>query len=158
MTNLPSTINVSSILRDLLGRPVSVKDNRARLHGDVLWAHYSNESGDEEAIWTWDLTSGICVGAALTMVPSDQAQQDIRRKQVDNMALENFQEVANILGSLLNETGRAPMVLREVGFADVKKGKFAEKAKSLKDKAYYVVDIEGYGSGPTELRRTEVSE
>ncbi len=154
MTNLPSPMNVSSILRDLLGRRVSVKDNRARLQGDVLWAHYANDDGSDEAVWTWDITSGICVGAALTMVPSDQAQQDIRRKQVDNMALENFQEVANVLGSLLNEGGRAPMLLREVGFADVKKGKFAEKAKTLKGKACYLVDIDGYGGGPTELRRS----
>ena len=154
MSNLPTANNVSTILRDLLGRPVSVKDDRVRLQGDVLWARYSNESGDDEAIWSWDITPGVCVGAALTMVPADQAQQDIKKGQVDAMAIENFQEVANVLGSLLNGDGKSRMVLREVGFDDVKKGKVAEKAKAMKNKAHYIVNIDGYGSGPSELRRS----
>lgn len=152
MPNLPSHQNVSALLRDLLGRPVSVKDNRARFTGDVLWARYSDESGANEAVWMWDVPSGICVGAALTMVPSDQAQADIRRKAVDPMTLENFQEVANILGSLLNEGSKHNVMLKEVGFDDAKKGKMGAKVKELSEKAFYVVDIDGYGSGATALR------
>jgi hypothetical protein len=152
MISLPTHLNVASILRDLLGRHVSVKDNRARLQGDVLWAYYASEAGEHEAVWLWDITAGICVGAALTMVPADHAQQEIRKKHVDSMALENFQEVANVLGSLLNEGAKRPLILKEVGFADVKAGKYGEKAKALSNKGYYVVEIEGYGTGATELR------
>lgn len=154
MADLPTPQNVSALLKDLLGRDVSVNDNRARLTGDCLWAHFSTESGSEEAVWTWDVSSGICVGAALTMVPADQAQADIRRKSVDDMALENFQEVANILSSLLNEDRKENLVLRAVGYDDAKKGKMADKSKSLKDKASYVINIDGYGSGSTQLRCT----
>lgn len=152
MTDLPTTKDVSALLRDLLGRQVSVNDNRARFTGDVLWARYSTEEGSEEAVWTWDVSAGINVGAALTMVPADQAAQDIRRRAVDPMALENFQEVANILSSLLNEDRKRPFILREVGFDDAKKGKMAEKNKTLKEKASYNIEIEGYGSGATQLR------
>lgn len=154
MTDLPSPIKVSSLLRDLLGRRVSVNDNRVRMEGNVLWARYVSDNGEDEAVWTWDITSGICVGAALTMVPAEQAKQDIRRKQVDDMALENFHEVANVLGSLLNQSGKPPLILREVGFDDVKKCKLADKTKILPNKASYVIEIDGYGSGPTELRST----
>jgi len=152
MSELPTPQNVSALLRDLLGRQVTVKDNRVRLSGDVLWALYSSDGGEDEAIWTWDIPSGICVGAALTMVPADQALQDVRRRAVDEMVLENFQEVANILSSVLNEGRKDSLVLREVGFDDAKKGKMSAKVKSFKTKAFYVVDIDGYGSGATELR------
>jgi hypothetical protein len=152
MTDLPSTKEVSAILRDLLGRQVSVNDNRARFTGDVLWARYATQDEKEEAIWTWDVGAGINVGAALTMVPADQAAQDIRRRAVDAMALENFQEVANILSSVLNEERKVPFVLKEVGFDDAKKGKMAEKNKALKDKASYNIEIDGYGGGATQLR------
>lgn len=154
MPKLPTAHNVSAILRDLLGRPVTVKGDRIRVSGDVLWARYSDESGKNEAVWMWDLSAGISVGAALTMVPQDQAQADIRRKTVDPMALENFQEVANILGSLLNDGSSHTMMLREVGFDDAKKGKMAAKAKELKGQASYVIDVDGYASGPTTLSCT----
>lgn len=142
------------MLKDLLGRGVTVNDNKSRLAGEVLWARYATADGSEEAIWSWDVSSGISVGAALTMVPSDQAQKDIRSKQVDAMTLENFQEVANILGSLLNEERKDPLILKEVGFDDVKKGKVAEKNKAMDTKHSYNIDVEGYGSGATQLRCT----
>ena len=154
MPKLPSVHHVSELLHDLLGRTVSVKGDRIRLSGDVLWARYSDESGEDEAVWMWDVTAGISVGAALTMVPQDQAKADIRRKAVDPMTLENFQEVANILGSLLNEGSSHTMMLREVGFDDAKKGKMGAKAKELKDQAYYVIDVDGYASGATSLSRS----
>jgi hypothetical protein len=129
-----------------------VKENRVRFTGDVMWARYSDESGEREAIWMWDVPAGISVGAALTMVPQDQAQADIRRKAVDPMTMENFQEVANVLGSLLNQGGGHSVMLREVGYDDPKKGKMGAKAKELGEPVSYVVEIDGYGSGSTALR------
>ncbi len=154
MSDLPTPQNVSTLLRDLLGRDVVVNDNRARFSGDVLWARYADEEGNAEAIWTWDIPGGILVGAALTMVPADQAQRDVRSRAVNEMALENFQEVANILGSLLNDDRDKPLVLKEVGFDDAKKGKVAEKNKSMKEKISYGITIDGYGPGASQLRCT----
>ena len=133
---------------------MAVNDNRARFSGNVLWARYADAEGASEAIWTWDVPGGILVGAALTMVPADQAQRDVRSKAVNDMALENFKEVANILGSLLNEDRDVPLILREVGFDDAKKGKVADKNKAMKEKISYCINIDGYGSGASQLRCT----
>lgn len=156
MTNhkLPSIAKISSLLRDLVGKPVDCKEKKGgKPNGQVLWAHYTSEQGDREGYWIWEFAPGVSVGAALTMVPAGEANSTIKKGQVDEVTLDNFREVCSVLVQVLNGDGESALFLREVGSEDYKKGPMSEKARALESVVCQLA-IEGYASGLIQIART----
>jgi hypothetical protein len=151
MSQLPSDLRVIGTLKDLLGRNVKGSKEKVRLSGNAIFAHYVASSGPSEVLWLWDLPAGVSVAAALSMFPNEQVVTAVRQGKVDAPLMDNFQEVANVLVSLLNEKSEVAFSLKEVGVTDAKKGPMIDKLKTLKDSLGISVSVDGYQSGQTVI-------
>jgi hypothetical protein len=153
MSDLPDDHQIATLLRDLVGRDVSCDEQKARLTGNVMFAHYATQDAKTEAIWLWELGAGASVGAALTMLPAEEVSQAMRRGKVDEVLMDSFHEVCNVLVRLLNEAGDEAFFLKEVGIADAKKSPMGEKAKGMPQSAGFSLKVQGYQGGVTVLAR-----
>ncbi|MEW6746037.1 MAG: hypothetical protein AB1486_25130 [Planctomycetota bacterium] len=105
----PTPDEVAELLHGLLGREVSVKPKPGialgpRDPGTV--AIYSNEEDQVVGVVLCDLPLAISTGAALSMIPSDIATENIRKQELTGDILENVREVFNIVAQVFNRQGR----------------------------------------------------
>ncbi len=157
-TKFPMPIQeaVRDLLMDLLGRGIAVtKGEPMDLEPDVVAAvaHFVTDTGVVGVVCMADLPLAAALGAALTMMPSPVVQDSVRKNRFDEeMLLENFTEVVNIMTRLFNSADTPHLKLGEVRTLP---GELPENVEKLvaqpSARRNFDVTIEGYGDGRLAL-------
>ncbi|MBK5223994.1 MAG: hypothetical protein JJE52_14205 [Acidimicrobiia bacterium] len=110
---------------------------------------YRDTHGAIAAISLADLDFAAGTGAALGMIPSAAAHEAVAAGELPETLLENYQEVANIMTSLLNSQNSPHLVLDEVrpsSDPDLP-AEVWEAIASPSKRREFAVTIDGYGNG-----------
>lgn len=100
----PTTDAVHELLEMLLvNRKPSVRTAAVHLPESTdLVGEYRRADGTVGAIWLVDRVTAIYLAAALVALPRTQTAEAVAEHRLDGILDENFREIANVLGSLVN--------------------------------------------------------
>lgn len=152
---VPIQEDVRDLLVDLLGRGVAVDKVRSLELSDdapAAVAEFVDDDDRTACLCVIDGRFAIRVGAALVMVPSNVAEEDVAKGTLPDNHLENVREVVNIFGRMLNSASTPHVRLADL---HVWPGELPTGVQSLLDGPEYrrdfVVAVEGYGEGRFSL-------
>ena len=151
---VPIQEDVRDLLVDLLGRGVAVDKTRALELEDApaAVAEFIDDEDGTACLCIIDGGFAIRVGAALVMVPSNVAEEDLASGTLPENHLENVREVVNVFGRMLNSASTPHVRLADLHLWP---GDLPEGVRSLLDGPEYrrdfVVAVEGYGEGRFSL-------
>ncbi|MFN0205029.1 MAG: hypothetical protein ACKVS6_01790 [Planctomycetota bacterium] len=100
---IPSPHGVANLLSGLVGKPVSVKTAAPvsiRTKSPVAVAIYARDDHSVAAVCIFDITLANAAGAALTTIPSNVSDLSAKAGKLDDVILENFKEVLNVISQL----------------------------------------------------------
>jgi hypothetical protein len=108
---------VGAVLRDLIGKPVQVKELKPVLTVEDFYvvAEYEREDGALGASASIDLPLAASLAAALTLVPAGVADASIKAKKLEEMLEENLAEVLNVGGRVFNAPESPRVILKRKG-------------------------------------------
>lgn len=148
---VPSPDSIRVILADLLGRTLTVsKGDPIALERDTpaVIADFVSDDGPLAVMCLADLRLANSLGAALTMVPPSAVDEAVKKWQIDETCIENFQEVANIMTRLFNSDDTPHLRFRQVHKLPVD---LPDEASGLLKQPLarrnLDVNVEDYGSG-----------
>lgn len=103
---LPTEGMTATLLRDLLGTPVAVKQVTARLPMGPRIALGTYITGDKLAgMMMCDVEFASAAGGLLAMFPPGVMAEAVKKGKLEPALEENWREVANIFASLMNVAG-----------------------------------------------------
>lgn len=152
---VPIQEDVRDLLVDLLGRGVAAdKIAPLELEDDqpAAIAEFVDDADQTACLCVIDGPFAVRVGAALVLVPSNVAEEDVQKGEMPDHHLENAREVVNIFGRMLNSASTP-----HVRLADVHRwpGELPEGVTSLlagpEYRRDFVVAVDGYGEGRFSL-------
>ncbi len=105
---------VTPILRDLIGKPVTAKDAPPIKAPEPFYsvASYEREDGTAGGLCAIDLPLAASLAAALILVPKGIADDCIRAKKLEEMLEDSLQEVFNVLGRCFNGPTSPRVILK----------------------------------------------
>lgn len=118
-------------------------------NGAHVIAAYNDANGSLAALALADLHFAAGTGAALGMIPANAAQEAAEAGELPETLLENYQEVANIMTSMLNSPNSPHLKLDKVWTstdASIPPTVW-EAIENPSKRREFAVTIEGYGSG-----------
>lgn len=147
---MPDVNAVRSLVGDLLGRGVELA--RATLDGesapDVVVAVYTTNEGEPGAVVVTDVAGVAVLGAALTSMPTAIVETMKRSGVVDDATIiENFGEVANVLGQVLNTVDTPHLRYAHVATVDQLDDAVRAVLEQPAGRRDLAVTVEGYGNG-----------
>lgn len=150
MTALPDAIETTKLLTTTLRRPVKVVALKKPGPDSELLAcgHYLDGQKVLVAGCFADKPFINYAGAALSLIPADAAEDNLKQASLDEIVQENFAEVLNIFSRLFNLANKSRIVLSATEFPPA-----ARSATSLAMLAHsagridFDVTIDGYGKG-----------
>ncbi|MTV27367.1 hypothetical protein FTX61_18390 [Nitriliruptoraceae bacterium ZYF776] len=153
---VPARASYRDLLRDLLGRAVTVRPGPAQqLTEDApsYLACYRFDDGEVAAVAVADLSLGTAAGGAIGMMPPAEARAEVAEAgKLDGDILEFFQEVVNVAAKLLNSPSTPHVVLREVLTVPGEVPEdLAEVVLQPRVREDWRVDVDGYGDGAVTL-------
>lgn len=150
MSSLPDAITVKSLFDALYGGNTVVKPSKAAAGGGKKQPAAMYVDGDSSPIASivCDLPLAAYSAAALTRIPVGGAEDAISEGGLSDMMLDNYQEVMNVCGTLIRQSG-GRVVLERV-YADV--GEIADKVDDWSgNRADFAVSVPGYGEGTMSI-------
>ena len=105
---------IGVVLRDLIGKPMQLKDLPPVKAADAFYtvASYEREDGTLAASFGIDLQLAASLAAALTLVPAGVADDSVRAKRLDPLLEENLAEVLNVAGRFFNGPTAPRVILK----------------------------------------------
>jgi hypothetical protein len=148
---VPIQEDVRDLLVDLLGRGVAAdKVPTLELDEDspAAVAEFVDDDDRTACVCIIDGPFAVRVGAALVMVPSNVAEEDLAAGGLPEHHLENVREVVNIFGRMLNSASTPHVRLAELHRwpGDLPAG-VAQLLDAPEYRRDFVVTVEGYGEG-----------
>ena len=154
---MPPRASYRDLLRDLLGRPVTVRPGPDQVLDGAATSHlagYRLDEGEAAALVVVDQSLAIGMGAALGMVPISEARAEVEQGggRLEGDLLEFLHEVVNIGAKLFNSPGTPHVLLRELVAVpgDVPKD-LADLATTPTVREDWLVTIEDHGEGLVTL-------
>jgi len=140
---------VAEVIETLLGRDVTVKGGAAGKPADSLIAVYVTPEKAIAACVGASMEFACYSAAALSLVPREVAEADVRAGRLSDVLDENFREVMNVFGGMLSKAGSRVVLDRIVPVGEAP----AEAVKLLNETvpATFEVDVGGYGKGRISL-------
>jgi len=157
---LPAVDAIAGFFAALLGRPVTVaKDASPAPRGyPTAGAIYASGDGETGAILACDLVAAASLGAALSRMPPGRVDDAIRAGQLDELLLDNFHEIANVITRLFNPPAMQAVRPTPLVLATVYAGPDAAASLGMLAKARTRVDasliVQGYRAGRVTLAYT----
>jgi hypothetical protein len=151
----PKPTEVAKMLGDLLGTTVKVTPSDKSLQpgrqNPCVLADFNHPNGELAVMFLADMAFACRAGAALAMLPTDEATRAVEKQLLEETLLENYHEVVNVLTALYRPYERR-LILGDV-FTDLASLPFAKKMLIRQPKARldYDAEIEAYGSGKLSL-------
>ena len=153
---LPARASFRDLLRDLLGRPVTVRPGPDLELDPERMSYLSGfrfDDGEVAAIAVTDLDLSTAAGAAIGAMPPQETRQEVDAiGKLDGDLVEFMHEVINVASRLLNSPTTPHVVLREF---DPVPGEVAEDLAAVASNPSvrhdWTVGVEGYGEGRIAL-------
>ncbi|HPF69494.1 MAG TPA: hypothetical protein PLQ13_02390 [Candidatus Krumholzibacteria bacterium] len=150
--HLPKPREVAQLLADTLGRDADTSAGSRFSVSDAMSGFYMNEAGDEGIICMADVPLVNFAGAALALIPANIAEDGAKRHKLSDAVIENYFEVLNIMGALLNQVCEDHVRLVDVKYpGDELPGPVAEMILKCENRHDLRLDIEDYGTGNMSL-------
>jgi hypothetical protein len=147
---LPIHEALRDLVVDLLGRGAAVDKRTAPIGGEDVGAIacYRVDAGVLAAVGLFDRDLVLILGGALTLMPRAALDEFRFRRELPDNVLENFWEVANILTSIINRSGKPHVSLaeRHLSFDDITPDVRNAIDSPARSRAFDVT-VEGYGTG-----------
>lgn len=149
---LPARASFRDLLRDLLGRPVTVRPGSPQELDEArpsYLAAYRFDDGAPAALAVADQSLATAAAAAIAMMPPEETREQVAAAGgLDEEMVEFFHEVVNVTAKLLNSPTTAHVVLRQlVPVPGDVTGDVAELALTPAVRHDWTVQVEGYGEG-----------
>ncbi|HZR79900.1 MAG TPA: hypothetical protein VFD92_02300 [Candidatus Binatia bacterium] len=140
---------IAGIIETLLGREVTVKNGPAGKGPNALIAVYASPDKPVAACVGCSIQFASYAAAALSLVPREVAEGDIRAGKLSDVLDENFREVMNVFGGILSSPGHRVVLDRITGSGEAPD----EISKMLSESSpvSFEVEVEGYGKGLISL-------
>lgn len=141
---------MARLLSELLGRNVTatIGPIPATTALPALTASYAGDKGDLVAVCRCDLEAVLNGGAALCMIPSYEAANNLKAKRLDPVLLENFTEILNVCAQLFGGPGAQRVTLASVcPTTDRVPEKHENFIKQSRLRREVQLSITGYGNG-----------
>lgn len=150
--HLPKPREVAQLLADTLGREADSSAGARFGVSDAMSGFYMNETGTEGIVCMADIPLVNYAGAALALIPANVAEDGARRHKLSDAVIENYFEVLNIMGALLNQVCEDHVRLVDVKYpGDDLPGPVAEMITNCENRHDLRLDIEDYGCGNMSL-------
>lgn len=120
--NEPKVTQLTSWMSDLTGRNVSadtLSDKVAVNDGPGYIATYTDHASNIVGICRCDVAGAASLGAALSLVPPARVEESVRDGSLDDLLLENFAEICNVMGRAFTGAGRPTVTLGKIHHAPV---------------------------------------
>jgi hypothetical protein len=152
---VPIQEDVRDLLVDLLGRGVAA-DKIAPLELDeeqqAAVAEFVTDDDRTACLCILDGRFAVRVGAALVLVPSNVAEEDVAKGEVPDNHLENVREVVNIFGRMLNSASTPHVRLADLHrWPGTLPTGVTDLLAAPEYRRDFVVTVEGYGEGRFSL-------
>jgi hypothetical protein len=152
---VPIQEDIRDLLHDLLARGAAVDktDPIALVDGvPAAVAEYVTDDDRTGALCVVDGEFAIRAAAALVMVPSNVAEEDVASGEIPDSAMENAREIVNILARLLNSASTPHLRLAEFHRWPGELPEGVEKLLATPEyRRDFLVTIDGYGDGRFSL-------
>ncbi|MFA9446393.1 hypothetical protein [Egicoccus sp. AB-alg6-2] len=153
---MPARASYRDLLRDLLGRTVTVRSAGGQQLDPARPAYlagYRFDDGSAAAVAVADLSLATAVAASIAMLPPVETRTQVEAAgALDEELLEFFHEVVNVAAKLMNSPTTPHVVLREVTAVP---GDVAEDlagiATTPQRRQDWQVTVDGYGEGVLTL-------
>ena len=158
MDPLPKVQELAALLKDLLGRPVNVKESKTPLSTGAGFKGVITElvsaDGAISVVIVADLAFACHSGAAMTLMPPTGSADALKTGQLTDVLRENYDEVTNVMTALYRPYGKR--MIRGRVFANGEKviPPIASFMATHKQPMYADVEVTGYGSGRVALLQT----
>lgn len=147
---LPEPEALGDLLTGLVGEEVGVaaRSEPVRVQDLVLVGAWRDDAGLDRLLCGFDVKLANFLGAALAMIPSAAALDEIKAKRISDDVFENVREICNIASGAINQEGSVHLKLGELlrGGADLP-AELTNAFKSPPSRLDLEVDVPGYGSG-----------
>ena len=143
---IPNDKAIREILAFMFGNDLKVSANDSTSVGDWHAATYVGEEDQIVAVCACDDDFVAYSGSALTMVPSDAAQEMLRDRSFSEVVLANFHEVMNICSRLLVSDNSPHLRLGETLLPDAAKAPIDQITSGARA-VCFEVSIPSYGKG-----------
>lgn len=153
---IPDPETVASVMGDLIGKEISVAEGDSFHLGPdspFIVVLFRDDEGFPGPVMIFDMALSIYTGAALSVLPPEEAAAAVGKNEFTEAMYDNFKEVVNIVGgTLFNGSDSPHLVLREIWVTPRKlpselKAVFTEPSDRLDAK----VNVEDYGDGKLML-------
>jgi hypothetical protein len=144
---LPGRAAVRSLVEDLVGRPVELRDAEPvpPRAGNVV-AVYVTDHLAMTAVIVVDLAGAARIGGALGMLPRGGVDDAIDERDLSGMMRDNCYEVLNVLASVFNTAGAPHVRLYEMYGPDASlPGAVAALSQMIGQRLDVMLEIAGYG-------------
>ena len=142
----------------LLGRPVKVSSSKPIvMFGKEQWVVgvYIDDDDKLAGLSVTDISLANHAGAALSMVPSGQAEAGAKANTVSDELFMNYREILNVAANLYPAAGGKHVRLSDVVYAKPKVDpEFVKLIRKPKSRVDVNVAVDGYGVGRISLVAT----
>ena len=138
------------LLGQILGRTVraqKVAPTAPSPAGSSLAAIYETDNSEITTVCLSDLALAANSGAALCLIPPDRTKESIQAGNLEDLLLENFREVLNILSQLFTISGPGRVKLKSVCKASQLCAEASKLISSPARRLDMKLSIDGYGDG-----------
>lgn len=149
---LPKPREIAQLLADTLGREAGTVEGPPCDVAESMSGFYMNESGTEGIVCICDVPLVNYTGAALALIPANIAREGAGRHELSDAVIENFFEILNILGAVLNQVCDEHVRLVDVKYpGEPLPEPVAALIRDCEHRHDLMVDIEDYGKGSLSL-------
>ena len=144
---------VKKTLDPLLGKEIGLKDSKPLDVSDkVVIGSYTDDAGKTVATIVMDYSCACYTAAALSMMPADIAEENIKSGEIEESLRDNLYEVLNIGVSFFSDGTSPDMRIKEmlVGPSEIPSD-IQDVFKNAYTDLHIELDIPGYGSGSSSL-------
>ncbi|NOX68917.1 MAG: hypothetical protein GXP15_07010 [Gammaproteobacteria bacterium] len=143
----PDRQAISALLMMFFGEDMGVTEIDASDLSDRHVATFISDDDKLVALCACDRSFAVYAGAALSMIPSDIANEMIAAGEPSETILGNYREVMNICSKLLMSDSSAHLRLGETLHPGQSADVITQLEESAAQIASFQVDIPGYGEG-----------
>jgi hypothetical protein len=114
--SLPEPAGVGELLSGLLGKTIEAKPSakwEPAPDMPAVVAAFGPDDGPTSCLWVFDMNTAIYAGAALTMMPPEEAKQAVQAKELRDGFIENVREIFNVGSSLFNSADGSSVKLKD---------------------------------------------
>jgi len=153
--NEPKVTQLTSWMTDLTGRNVSANDAGQKLAingGAGYIATYTDSSNNIVGLCRCDIAGAASLGAALSLVPPARVDESVRDGKLDELLLENFAEICNVMGRAFAGSAAPSVTLGKIHHAPVAANDAGvEPEQDGQARLDLTIDVTGYTQGQMTL-------